>query len=107
MTQTVRHFAALDDITALRVECLKCKTSLSIPVAVSAFSTPTSCPTCGADWYDSYGNGRSVGEIMAALAQQLKLLRRAMENKNAGIGFSVDVEVSGLAAFPASSTRDV
>ncbi len=44
---------------------------------------------------------------MAKLIQNLKALRYAMENKERnGIGFSLDVEVSGVGIFPVFSTRD-
>ena len=81
MTLTIKQFAALEDIAALRVECTNCKASLSVPMSASTFNLPNTCPSYGADWYESSGNGRSVGDIMASLAQQMRLLRRAMESK--------------------------
>ena len=107
MTKITKQFVGLEDLMALRVICDHCGASLSLPIMGNAFRLPEMCPSCQNYWYQSYGNGTSIGDIAARLAQDVGVLRRALETKaTTNIRLSLDVEVNGLDASPVSSSRD-
>lgn len=107
MTQVLKQFIELDDVIALRVECSHCKASLTLPLNSVSFKIPQMCPSCQSDWYEGYGNGRNMGDVIASFVAEVKRLRRALEDKSpVTLGFTLDLEVSGLSGARALGDRD-
>ena len=108
MTQSTKHYVGLTDLTSIRMSCDHCKASLSLPLRSPAFIAPHQCPSCQSDWYQSYGSGTSAGDLITKLVNDLRLLERVSVGKATnGVGFSLDLEVSELEFYPASSNRDI
>ena len=107
MSKITKQFVGLEDLMALRAVCDHCGASLSLPIMGNAFRLPERCPSCMNDWYQSYGNGPSIGNIAAKLAQDVRALRHALENRDiTSVRLSLDVEINGLSGVPFSSNRD-
>jgi len=106
MTQTVKHFIDLNDLVALRVQCNECGASLALPIRNQSFSVPQNCPSYKADWYQKNGSQINMSDVIATFVSELKRVKRLLsEHPKEPLGFTLDVEVSGLPSIPASSDR--
>lgn len=107
MTQQAKRYVDLVDLLSVVLDCKHCKTSLAVPLMSDTFNIPHQCPSCTGQWYMPFRDGKSVGESINQLSVALKLLRRALEGSNADAqGFTLTMEVDGLASSPSSSSRD-
>lgn len=107
MTKIVKHFIDVDDLTAIALECLNCRATLTIPLAAEAVSIPELCPSCKAHWYMRVTNGRNVADVIGKLREAVKSISLAFDPQHPEAkGFTLKVEVSGLNAYPALPAGD-
>ena len=65
------------------------------------------CPSCQSDWYEGYGHGRNMGDVIGSFVAESKKLRRALEDKSpVALGFTLDLEVRGQGVVRASASPD-
>jgi NAD-dependent SIR2 family protein deacetylase len=95
MTSQTKHFIELSDITALRCECQRCHTTLTIPVLEKIKTDKIrTCPNCNEPWAAN-DSGTIIELSIKEFIDSLQQLSGALQGwrQVVPVGFQISLEL--------------
>jgi ribosomal protein S27AE len=100
MTTQTKTFIELPDILAVRVECGKCHSTVTMPIARNMnFAGMKRCPNCGNAWLAVEMSSiepqiKACAESIRATVDELKNWQKTLSTMGSD-GFSLSLEIKG------------
>ena len=101
MTIRAKYFIDMSDLVSIRIECKRCKTTLSLAISEDLrVDSLNMCPNCKEPWFALPGSSTmqpSLADFVRSvnrMASALRDWRKAMDTLNLP-GFSLELEIKG------------